>query len=348
MNDHDGTPQTAVSWAKTHSKHKPNIKYVLIVLASCIDEGNNCPSQNDLVEITGLSKPTIQRALGELEKDGTIAIGKNGGDKKNGGKKNCYDMPKMNPGKVDLPRVTGDTKVTADTKVTGDTRANPVSDTPVTPDTPGQIAVPHAHTHGDAATRVNDLSLTAKNKNNTPPVIPQAAEVGQQGETIASDDAGVLPSKPKRERKKQPAIVLNDNVTYRLRRGVAMRSWNIDPENPEMKAMFEDGDFARIGKIVSWLKRLQVTPEKLAEFYTWYKLQYPTAAAPKDADKFKDHFAAFVQAKTAPITLVTNPAYVPVQPRQHMPVSELVTPEQMAELQQALKARKAQQQGISA
>src|SRR5574341_2040998 len=85
-------PQSAVSWVLEHSQHKRNTGYVLIKLAQCIDSGNNCPSHNELAEMTGLSKPTIQHALGELEKDGTIAIARHGGKVKNGGKKNCYQI----------------------------------------------------------------------------------------------------------------------------------------------------------------------------------------------------------------------------------------------------------------
>lgn len=99
--DTSGIPQTAAQWVRKHSTHRRNVRLVLSTLASEIDAGNNCPSHNELAELTGLSKPTIQKALGELEKDGTIASIKNGGDVKNGGKKNCYTLPGMHPGKID-------------------------------------------------------------------------------------------------------------------------------------------------------------------------------------------------------------------------------------------------------
>lgn len=90
MDNDAGKPQSAVNYVLQHSQHKRNTGYVLIKLAQCIDAGNHCPSHNDLATMTGLSRDTVRRVLGELSKDGTIVITKNGGDKIKGGQKDCY------------------------------------------------------------------------------------------------------------------------------------------------------------------------------------------------------------------------------------------------------------------
>lgn len=327
MNEDASKPQTAVDYVLEHSKHTRNTGYVLIKLARCIDQGNTCPSHNELATLTGLSKMTIQRVLGELEKEGWITSTKHGGDTKNGGKKNCYTLPGMNPvspcdpDNNEVPRIQS----IPDTKLPGNT-----DDTRI--QSPAQTDEPHApvHVDGDAATRVEDLSLRAKDLTaKEPPVIPQTA--GQAAtaapEPIASDDAQVLPSKPKRERK--PPIP-KDDTYHRLLRGVALRSWAIDPENAAMKDMLGDDDFGRIGKIVSWLRGINTTPEILADFYTWYRQQYSNAAAPKDLVKFREHYAAFVQSKTQPVSLPSSPALVPVRERRRLDPSELPSSEAIA------------------
>jgi DNA-binding transcriptional regulator YhcF (GntR family) len=92
MDAQPGKPQSAVEWVYQHSKHKPNIRFVLVSLAQCIDAGNSCPSHKDLTTMTGLSRDTVRRALGQLDKDGTITIIKNGGGKVKGGHKDCYQL----------------------------------------------------------------------------------------------------------------------------------------------------------------------------------------------------------------------------------------------------------------
>lgn len=173
-------PQTAAQWVRQHSTHRRNVRLVLSTLASEIDAGNNCPSHNELAELTGLSKPTIQKALGELEKDGTIASIKNGGDVKNGGKKNCYTLPGMHPGKID-------------------TRSN---DTPVKlipgQNNPGQNAVAPARTHESAAGEQKLLSqdsLVQSNPDKTRPVA-NSEQDAQPANILATTYAESLAAAP--------------------------------------------------------------------------------------------------------------------------------------------------------
>lgn len=57
---------------------------------------------------------------------------------------------------------------------------------------------------------------------------------------------------------------------------------------------------ARIGKIVSWLKTQEgVTPERIAEFYSWYADENGDASAPRDTDKFKEWWLKFEGAADA-------------------------------------------------
>lgn len=302
-------PRTAVEHVLKTSQHKRNTGYVLIKLAQCIDTGNDCPSHKDLADMTGLAKSTVQHALGDLEKDGTIIRTTNGGKKVRGGKTNCYRLAGMTP-----------ETVPQESKPVKSVPVESIPDETIPPESMlsyqhTEYAPAHVHAGSDAAGE-KDLSLRAKAKSKKiTPLTPQGD---------APDGASVVPSKPKRERK-QPPIVLHDDDYQRLRRGVALRSWGIDPDNPAMREMLGKSDFARIGKIVSWLQAIKASPEKLSEFYGWYKQQYPNASAPKDFEKFKEHFAAFVQAKTQPIISISaNPAYAPVQDRPRLRADEIV------------------------
>lgn len=152
-------PQTAVSWAfKAAKKYKTVVRFVLVALAEFIDTGNACPSHVELATNTGLARSTVQGALGELEKDGTIEHTKNGGSKVRGGKTNCY-------------RLVGWVPVSSPVESTPQ-ESIPVESVPggsIPPESslstePAEYAPVHTHESAadtrDAATRVTDLSFT--------------------------------------------------------------------------------------------------------------------------------------------------------------------------------------------
>lgn len=159
-------PQSAVEHVLKTSQHKRNTGYVLIKLAQCIDAGNPCPSFTELAEMTGLSKPTIQSALGELEKDGTVSITRRGGDVKRGGKKNCYALPGMT---ADPVKPVDPVKEAGKTILPG--KSDPVKN-PGKADLPGKNAE-DARTHESAAGEQKLLSqdsLVQSNPDKTRPV----------------------------------------------------------------------------------------------------------------------------------------------------------------------------------
>lgn len=173
MESEGSQPQTAVEHVLQHSTHKRNTGYVLIKLAWCIDQGNNCPSHNELASLTGLTKPTVQHALGELEKDGTITITRHGGGIKRGGKKNCYALPGMTadpvkkPGQMVLPG-----------------KNDPVK--PVVPgkETPGKTDLPGKNPE-DAPVPAHDAAgENALSKNS--PVLSEKDLTGQLADTISN------------------------------------------------------------------------------------------------------------------------------------------------------------------
>lgn len=319
----DGSrPQTAAQWVKQHSKHRKAMRQVLTELAMFIDAGNNCPSHKDIAQETGLSMTTVRHSLGELEKDGTITITKKGGSKVKGGKKDCYAIVGFSSAKpeADLKPAAESaspttTVITTAQMVTAQMTTTVASDAPEYEQR--EISTDeYVRADGDAATRVNDLSLRAKDKNkNTPPITPQGD---------APDGASVAVSKPKRERAKPPEPV-PDEVYQRLMRGVLINSFGVDPANPDLKGILTDKDYKRAGVLVKWLRNVPVSPESLREFYAWYRLEHDGAAAPRDLDKLRLHYGAFVQSRTQPISHSPTPsAYREIIDRPRLSREEIV------------------------
>lgn len=314
MEAESNRPQTAVTWAfKVAKKYKTAVRFVLVALAEFIDTGNACPSHKELAAETGLARSTVQGALGELEKDGTIKRTKNGGTQVRGGKTNCYRLVGWPGESTPVESVPSDSHPPESIPGESVPPESILSTSSTTEYVPA-----YTHTGGDAATRVNDLSLSAKDKNkNKPPITPQGD---------APDGASVAVSKPKRERTK-PVESVPDEVYQRLMRGVLINSFGVDPANPDLKGILTDKDYKRAGILVKWLRSVPVSPESLREFYARYRLEHDGAAAPRDLDKFKLHYAAFVQSQTRPISHSMSPsipAYIEVQDRPRLAAHEVV------------------------
>lgn len=249
---------SAIEWVKQHSKHKPNVRFVLYMLAQCIDEGNTCPSQKELAELTGLSKDTVRRALGELEKDGTITRARKGGKLAKGGSRDCYQLT------ATLPTASS-TQLPAGSYQQGATSTQqPVK-------------------HENAAENANAVLLDN----------PESVVIKDKKHFARTRAGGVVPDKPKKPADKSG---VSDSHYQRLFRGVALRSWNIDPEKPETKDMLDKSARKRIGAIASWLQQQDFTPERLQAFYSWYKQSYPALNPPREKGKFSAFVMEFVQA----------------------------------------------------
>lgn len=172
-------PQTAAQWVTRYSKHVKNTRFVLMELAGFIDAGNRCPTHKELSEKTGLSKPTIQHALGELEKDGTVVIVKHGGEVTRGGKKNCYAIAKMQADPV-KPTIPGQNEVVKPA-VPGKESPGKADDTRSNPEDV------RAYTH-DAAGEQELLSKSS-------PVLSYPDKAGQVANTIsATPPVNIQPS----------------------------------------------------------------------------------------------------------------------------------------------------------
>jgi hypothetical protein len=61
-----------------------------------------------------------------------------------------------------------------------------------------------------------------------------------------------------------------------------------------------NGQGGRIAKISNWLLKCEPipTPERLTEFYDWYGREYSGVNAPRDLDKFIEHWQRFGQNDT--------------------------------------------------
>jgi biotin operon repressor len=173
MDTEGSQPQTAAQWVYKNDKtHKGSERQVLLALAACMDEGNNCPSFSDLAEMTQLSRGAVQHALRELEKDGTITSMKNGGKKKQGGTTNCYFLggfpqpPKEESGSqetVPLKSVVSET-VPVESVVSTDPLKHEG-------DTPSQHAEPEISTTEYAGAGAEIVSLNKKIKTTTTTVV---------------------------------------------------------------------------------------------------------------------------------------------------------------------------------
>lgn len=91
----------------------------------------------------------------------------------------------------------------------------------------------------------------------------------------------------------------------RLFDGVSMLCFGINAED-ESQAAALDANASRIGKIVSFLKKVNSTPEKLWAFKKWYNKKLVDASMPNDLAKFSKHYndfeIAMAQPESAPET----------------------------------------------
>lgn len=177
----DGRPRTAAQWVKQHSKHRKNIRLVLMELAAFIDAGNDCPSHNELADETGLAKSTIQHALGELERDGTIAREKNGGKKTRGGHTNCYRIPGLTPETV--PQESTPVESIPDKSIP---QESVPQESTLSPE-PAEYAPVHVYTGSDAAGE-KDLSLEQKQKTKDKKTLSPGT-----GESIPPENSEIRP-----------------------------------------------------------------------------------------------------------------------------------------------------------
>ena len=98
----------------------------------------------------------------------------------------------------------------------------------------------------------------------------------------------------------------------RLFDGVAYICFGIDVKSELVQDELKAAS-SRIGKIVSWLKKLGETPEpdELWSFSKWYRTKYPGVSMPRDKAKFAEHFAAFRSEATAePAAAYHKPANI--------------------------------------
>lgn len=92
----------------------------------------------------------------------------------------------------------------------------------------------------------------------------------------------------------------------RLFDGVAKYSFGIDTKKPEAKVLLKrKGTAKRIGKIESWLKELHkernfkdedAQANELWKFFKYWEKKYSDASPPRDADKFAEHYTAYLQS----------------------------------------------------
>lgn len=268
-------PQTAEDWAfEAGKRYKTSVRFVLISLARCIDKENNCPSHKDLSEMTGVSKDTVRRALGELEKDGLVAIVKNGGGKVKGGQKDCYELPKYT-----RPAYTQDTgsMVHTGTLPIGKTQS-PEHDQSET------STSEYVRVGSDAATRVNDLSEKQKTKDKKPfsPAVPgESKKVPKQSnrpprernplfDAIAAHIFDFLPTSTEAINKAAPRIgeMLRDfpaDKTALTAERIAHfgRWWNANKKGPDGKPISKPLTAAKLAK--HWSDFERVNPLKTAE-----------------------------------------------------------------------------------
>jgi len=89
----------AVDWVIKHSETKRNAKFVLAVIAHH-ENGKNAtcwPSYKRLAQLTGLTSPTVIRAVKEAEELGEVIVTrKTGGSTTEGPPSNEYVLPKYN------------------------------------------------------------------------------------------------------------------------------------------------------------------------------------------------------------------------------------------------------------
>lgn len=85
----------------------------------------------------------------------------------------------------------------------------------------------------------------------------------------------------------------------RLFDGVSLLCFNINAEDEKQKEAL-GANASRIGQIVSYLKKVDSTPEKLWTFKKWYCSKYPNMDMPNDLAKFTKHYNDF--ASTAPLS----------------------------------------------
>lgn len=179
-------PQSAVKWVKEHSKHKPNIRFVLYMLAQCIDEGNTCPSQKELAELTGLSKDTVRRALGELEKDGTIRRAKKGGKKAKGGNRDCIQLVATSyQHTATMPVATSTQQVAHSYQLPASSTQQPVKHE-TTPETP------LSHTHAAGERESLNISTSSSIKTKDKKTLSPKGERQPPGKTLSRADYDAL------------------------------------------------------------------------------------------------------------------------------------------------------------
>jgi DNA-binding transcriptional regulator YhcF (GntR family) len=191
--DTGSQPQTAAQWVKQHSKHRKAMRQVLTELAMFIDAGNPCPSHKDIADETGLSKSTVRHSLGELEKDGTISIVKNGGAKVKGGKKDCYTIVGFTPVKPQTePEPAPESVVMVTAPVETVVMESAVMTTTVTTTVVNPEPVEYVRVDtpacGDAAGE-KDLSLRAKEKDKKP------FSPGKTGESKGARKKSIRPAR---------------------------------------------------------------------------------------------------------------------------------------------------------
>lgn len=63
-----------------------------------------------------------------------------------------------------------------------------------------------------------------------------------------------------------------------------------------------NGAGGRVGALVAWLKEADpdCTPEKLAQFYSWYAAEFSDVSAPRARDKFAEHYTRFIESEDKP------------------------------------------------
>lgn len=120
---------------------------------------------------------------------------------------------------------------------------------------------------------------------NTTPTVPQNTTLVSQGTHETSIETSIEPTTSGDEDKKiqRPRNLLFDKI--------ALRSFGVSDTTklPKSSAGWISG-------IVADIKKLDegVTPEKLDEFYSWDKAEYPDCTTVKERGKFSLHYAAFL------------------------------------------------------
>ena len=131
-----------------------------------------------------------------------------------------------------------------------------------------------------------------------------------------TENADVLVSKDRESKEKdsvatatQPAVAVvekekpdpisdsQEEKRNRLFDGVARLSFGIEDTTTETARITLKAAGGRIGKIVTFLKKVNCTPEKLWQFYRAYQKQYPDIDPPRDIAKFALHYEKFIQGR---------------------------------------------------